>query len=74
MRKVDPLQQFEIKRRQDVHRRKLAAMRHSIDTRPPPEHRHLYRNAKKEAVLEGGPAPHRLGCPLPFAAHLSPAT
>jgi hypothetical protein len=43
----------EQKKRQELHKKKLAGMKPSLDTRPPPEHRHLYRNAKKEQLMEG---------------------
>jgi hypothetical protein len=57
-RKANPcasklLFEAEIKRKQEIHRKKLATIGPSLDSKPPPEHRHLYRNAKKEQIMEG---------------------
>jgi hypothetical protein len=57
-RKANPvanklLYEAEVKKQQEAHKRRIAAMKPSLDTKPPPEHRHLYRNAKKEQVMEG---------------------
>jgi hypothetical protein len=57
-RKANPvanklLYEAEVRKQQEAHKRRIAAMKPSLDTKPPPEHRHLYRNAKKEQVMEG---------------------
>lgn len=56
-RKANPvanklLFEVELKKKQDSHRKRIASIKSSLDTRPPPEHRHLYRNAKKEQLME----------------------
>lgn len=56
-RKANPvasklLADVEIKKKQEAHRKRLASMKPSLDTKPPPEHKHLYRNAKKEQLME----------------------
>lgn len=61
-RKANPvasklLADVEIKKKQEAHRKRLASMKPSLDTKPPPEHKHLYRNAKKEQLMEGAWTP-----------------
>ena len=57
-RKANPvankfLFEVELKKKQDSHRRRVASMQPSVNTKPPVEHRHLYRNAKREQLMEG---------------------
>lgn len=42
----------ELKRKHEQHQKRLRNAKSSIDTKPPKEHPHLYRNGKKEQLLE----------------------